>query len=80
MSLENIINEIDNSMEEQKTKINEEYKKKINEVTENCNKKIEEFKREYAIKSEYDKKDIIKQHEDNIKLQSKKINFLSSSH
>ncbi len=73
MSLENIINEIDNSMEEQKTKINEEYKKKINEVTENCNKKIEEFKREYTIKSEYDKKDIIKQHEDNIKLQSKKI-------
>jgi len=73
MSLENIINEIDSNTETQKNQINKEYEGKIKEVTENCNKKIDEFKKEYETKQEYNKNNIIKQYEDNIKLKTKNI-------
>ncbi len=73
MSLENIINEIDSNVETQKNQINKEYEEKIKEVTENCNKKIDEFKKDYEVKWEHDKNNITKQYEDNIKLKIKNI-------
>ncbi|MEM0140106.1 MAG: hypothetical protein QXZ44_05800 [Ferroplasma sp.] len=73
MSLESIINEIDSSMQQELNSIRDEYNLKIEEVTKNCNDRIEKIRSDYSAKSENDIKNIIRQYEDSIRLQSKKI-------
>ncbi len=73
MSLESIINEIDTSMQEELNNIKSEHKLKMDDITRQCDEKINVFRSSYSTKSENDTKNIIRQYEDNIKLQSKKI-------
>ncbi len=73
MSLENILNEIDNTTQSELKAIKDDYAAKIEAVTKSCNDKISRIKDYYAVKSNNDIKNIIKQYEDNIQLQSKKI-------
>ena len=73
MSLENILNEIDNTTQAELKAIRDEYSAKIEAIIKSCNDKISRIKNYYAVKSDNDVKNIIKQYEDNIRLQSKKI-------
>ena len=73
MSLENILNEIDRSREEQIKKINDYYDQKINEIKATCNTKIKHLEEDFAIKGKNDTRSIIGQYEDRIKIQTKQI-------
>ncbi len=73
MSLENILNEIDKTREEQIKKINDYYDQKLNEVKATCNTKIKHLGEDYAIKEKNDTSSIIRQYEDRIKIQEKQI-------
>lgn len=73
MSLENILNEIQNTTEVELKQIKDDYAKKMEDVTTSCNEKLGRMKQDYAVKSENDIKNIIRQSEDTIKLQAKKI-------
>jgi vacuolar-type H+-ATPase subunit E/Vma4 len=73
MSLENILNEIESATESELKAIRDDYAARMDAVTKSCNDKLTALRSYYAVKSEYDIKNIIRQYEDNIKLQSKKI-------
>ncbi|WP_337861012.1 hypothetical protein [Ferroplasma sp.] len=73
MSLENILNEIENSTESELKAIRDDYAARMEAISKSCNEKLAGIRNDYAIKSEYDIKNITRQFEDNIKLQSKKI-------
>jgi vacuolar-type H+-ATPase subunit E/Vma4 len=73
MSLENILNEIDNATQSELKAIKDDYTAKIEAVTKSCNDKVTRMKHDYAVKSDNDIKNIVRQYEDNIRLQSKKI-------
>ncbi|WP_298276491.1 hypothetical protein, partial [Ferroplasma sp.] len=73
MSLENILNEIESTTEMELKQIRDEYTEKMANVTMACNEKLSRIKQDYTVKSENDIKNIIRQSEDSIKLQSKKI-------
>ena len=73
MSLENILNEIESTTEMELKQIRDEYTEKMANVTMTCNEKLSRIKQDYTVKSENDIKNIIRQSEDSIKLQSKKI-------
>jgi V/A-type H+-transporting ATPase subunit E len=73
MSLENILNEIDSTTQSELKNIKDEYSAKIEAIKKSCDDKITRIKDYYAVKSDSDVKNIIKQYEDNIRLQSKQI-------
>ena len=73
MSLENILIEIDNTTQSELKAIKDEYSAKIQAVVKSCNDRIARIRSDYAVKSANDIKNIIRQYEDNIRLQSKKI-------
>ena len=73
MSLENILNEIQSTTESELKQIRDSYSEKIQDITKACNDKLSRIKQDYKVKSENDIKNIIRQSEDSIKLQSKKI-------
>ena len=69
MSLENILIEIDNTTQSELKAIKDEYSAKIQAVVKSCNDRIARIRSDYAVKSANDIKNIIRQYEDNIRLQ-----------
>ncbi|AAT43078.1 V-type ATP synthase subunit E [Picrophilus oshimae] len=73
MSLADIIKDIDKSREEQISKINDEYSKRIEELKKSCDSRIQSIKEYYEKKKEADIKTLKKVQEDKIKIDSKSI-------
>ena len=73
MSLADIIKDLDKSREEQISKINSDYDKKIEEIKKSCDARIQSIKDYYEKKKEEDIRLIKKVQEDKIKIDSKGI-------